>query len=344
MVFPRGWIQSGKRCIFRFLGGGDELSIALRALCLVAVALACGIAQAQNYPAKPIRIIVPSTPGITIDILARLVAEKLLHKWGQPVIVENRAGAAANIGAEAVARAAPDGYTLLFSGPPPLVINKSLYAKLAYDPDTFVPVSVVAMSPSVLVVDPKIAAGSVQELIALAKANPDRLNYASGGSGTTPHLAAELFKSMTGVKIVHIPYKSTPSGLMALSTGQTDMMFIEMGAVLPYIRSGKLRALGVASDKRSALLPGVPAVAETLPGFLCEFFTGVVAPPATPSAIASKVSAAINDVLKQADVAKKLQDMNLESVGGTPADMAQFMKQERERWGNLIRAIGVTAE
>ena len=319
--------------------------VALRALFHIAVALACSsVALAQEYPSKPIRIIVPSTPGITIDILARLIAEKLLQKWGQPVIVENRPGAAANIGAEAVYKSAPDGYTLLFSGPPPLVINKTLYPKLAYDPDGFVPVSVVAISPSVLVVDPKLPAAGVPELIAFARANPGRLNYASGGSGTTPHLAAELFKTMTGVRIVHVPYKSTPAGLMSLTVGQTDLMFIEMGAVLPYVRSGKLRALGVASEKPSPLLPGVPTLSEFLPGFLCEFFTGVVAPPKTPGVIANKLSAAIDETLKQPEVAKKMLELNFEIAGGTPAEMAQFMNQERERWGRVIRATGVTAE
>ena len=322
------------------------MNVAARRLFFIVAALACTvIVNAQEYPSKPIRIIVPSTPGITIDILARLSAEKLWQKWGQPVMVENRAGAAANIGAEAVSKAAPDGYTILFSGPPPLVINKSLYSKLSYDPDAFVPVSVIASSPNVLVVHPKVAAGSVQQLIAFAKATPNRLNYASGGSGTTPHLAAELFKLMTGLKIVHIPYKSTPSGFTALAGGQEEMMmFMELGAVLPHVRSGKVRALAVASERRNSLIPEIPTMAEILPGFFSEFWTGVVAPPETPSPIANKLSAAIAEILKQPEVVKRLREISLEGIGGTPSEMAQFMKQERERWGDLIRTLGVLEE
>ena len=322
------------------------MNVATRTLFFIVAALACTvIVNAQEYPSKPIRIIVPSTPGITIDILARLSAEKLWQKWGQPVMVENRAGAAANIGAEAVSKAAPDGYTILFSGPPPLVINKSIYSKLSYDPDAFVPVSVIASSPNVLVVHPKVAAGSVQQLIAFAKATPNRLNYASGGSGTTPHLAAELFKLMTGLKIVHIPYKSTPSGFTALAGGQEEMMmFMELGAVLPHVRSGKVRALAVASERRNSLIPEIPAMSEILPGFFSEFWTGVVAPPETPGAIANKLSAAIAEILKQPEVVKRLREISLEGIGGTPSEMAQFMKQERERWGDLIRTLGVLEE
>jgi len=313
---------------------------------LLAAALAFSLAaHAQDYPSKPIKIIVPTAPGAVTDTLARTVAEKLREKWDQPVIVENRAGAAGNIGAEAVSRAAPDGYTLLFAAQPTLVVNKSLYAKLAYDPDAFVPISVIAAATIVLVVHPKVAADSVQQLIALAKAHPDRLNYASAGSGSTQHLTAELFKSMAGVKIIHVPYKGNPAAVADLLGGQVDMMFAEISTALPHIRTGRLRALAMANERRSPVLPDIPALSEVLPGFVVAPWWGMVAPPRTPAAIADRLSTAVTEVLRQPDVAKRLLDMgSIEAIGSTPAAMALFMKQESARWGNLIRAIGATAD
>lgn len=299
--------------------------------------------HAQDYPSKAVRIVVPIASGASFDTVARILAEKLREKWGQPVIVENRAGAAHNIGAEFVSRAAPDGYTLLFAPPPSLVINKSLFAKLAYDPDAFAAISVILSTYNILVVHPKVAAESVQQLIDFAKANPDRLNYASAGSGTTPHLAAEMFKTMAGVKIVHIPYKGTSPAIAELLGGQVDIMFADIGLALPHIRTGKLRVLAVASEKRSGILPDIPAMSEVLPGFLSVIWMGAVAPAGTPAAIAHKISAAIAEILKQPDVAKRLADMSFDAIGGTPEDMALFMAQERERWGGVIRAIGATA-
>lgn len=313
------------------------------AILLSTALLFCLAARAQDYPGRPVKIIVPIASGASFDTAARLFAEKLREKWGQPVIVENRAGAAHNIGAEAVSRAAPDGYTLLFAPPPSLVINKSLFAKLAYDPDAFAPISVVLSTYNVLVVHPKVAADSVRQLIDFAKANPDRLNYASAGSGTTPHLAAELFKVMAGVKMVHIPYKGTSPAIMELMGGQVEVMFSDIGLAHPHIRAGKLRLLAVASEKRSSAFPDIPALSEVLPGFLSVIWLGVVAPAGTPSAIAHRISAAIAEVLKLPDVAKRLADMNFDPIGGTPEEMARFMTQERERWGSVIRASGATA-
>ena len=233
--------------------------------------------DAQTYPAKPIRFIVPVPPGGGVDALARIVAESLRSKWGQSVVVENRAGAGGNIGAEAVYKAEPDGYTLLFTAGGVLVTNKLLYAKLGYEPEAFVPVSIVAANYSVLIVHPKLGADSVQQLIAMAKANPDRLDYASPGSGTGSHLTAELFKSMAGVRIAHIPYKGTGPALADVLGGQVLSMFGELGSVLPHIRAGKLRALAVTSAKRNPSLPGVPAMSEVLPGFLATPWNGAVA-------------------------------------------------------------------
>lgn len=313
---------------------------------LFAAALAFSLtAHAQDYPSKLVKVIVPVAPGGGPDVFARVLVEKLMDKWGQPVIVENRAGAAGNIGMEAASKAAPDGYTLVFAHQPPLVINKTLYAKLSYDPDAFAPISVVVAVPMVVVVHPKVQVQTVQQLIAYAKANPDRLNYASAGSGSTPHLAAEFFKSRTGVRIVHVPYKSNAPAVGDLLGGQVDLMMLDLGSVLQHARTGKLRALAVLTEKRNPALPDVPAMSEILPGLVVSPWWGMVAPPKTPAAIAEKVSATVAEALKHPDVAKRLTEMgNLVAVGSTPAEMAQFLRVERERWGNLIRAIGATAD
>ena len=299
---------------------------------------------AQDYPSKPIRIIVPYSPGGGADILARMLAGKLQEKWGQAAIVDNRAGAGGNLGAEAVFVAPPDGYTLLLTAQGPLVVNKSLYAKLTYDPDAFTPVSLVVVAYSVLLAHPKVAASSMQELIAFAKANPDRLNYASQGIGTAAHLTAELFKSMAGVKIVHVPYKGSGPALADLVAGQVDIMFGELAAANQYIRSGRLRALAVSSQKRNRSLPDIPTVSEVLPGFVVTSWWAIVAPPGTPSTIANRISNGIAEALKQPDVAKRLVDMSMEETGSTPGELAQFMREERERWGKVIRASGAKAD
>src|SRR5256886_936056 len=259
----------------------------MRAL-LFATLLASLPLHAQDWPAKAVRVVVPFPAGGSADLMPRIVAEKLTEKWGQPVIVDNRPGAAGNIGADAVFRAEPDGYTLMSSPPPPLVINKLLYPKLSYDSDQFVPISVIGAIPNVLLVNPHAGASSVAELIAIAKANPGKLNYASQGSGTTSHLTAELFKTMAGgLQITHIPYKGTAPALTDLLAGQVDMMCDNLGVSLPHVRSGKLKALAVASRTRFAALREVPALAEVLPGFESLAWFGVVAPPRTPAPIAA---------------------------------------------------------
>jgi tripartite-type tricarboxylate transporter receptor subunit TctC len=307
--------------------------------------LAVSTASAQEWPARAVRIVVPFPPGGSADLLPRAVSEKLAERWGQPVIVENRPGAAGNIGADAVFRAEPDGYTLLSAPPPPLVINRLLYQKLSYDSSQFVPISVIGAIPNVLLVHPKLGVNSVQDLINLARSNPGKLNYASQGSGATSHLTAELFKSMAGgLQITHIPYKGTAPALTDLLGGQVDMMYDNLGVSLPHVRSGKLKALAVASRRRFAALPDVPALAEVLPGFESVAWFGVVAPPKTPAAITEKVSAGIVDALKNPDVRKRLQELSAEPMGFTPAETAAFMKAESERWGAVIRSAGVRVD
>ncbi len=312
---------------------------------LLATLMACAlIAHAQDYPSKPIKVIVPYVAGGTTDLMARTVAEILRDRWGQPVIVENRGGAGGNLGAEVAYRSAADGYTLLLSAPGPLAVNKSLYNKLSYDSDAFVPITVVSTSHSVLIVNPKLAAENVPQLIAFAKANPDRLNYASSGSASTPHLAAELFKALAGIQIAHVPYKGNGPALTDLVAGHVDMTFVELSLALPLIRTGKVRALAIGSEKRKPFLPEISTVSEALPGFVSVTWFGLVAPPKTPLAIANNLSMTIVEGLKQPEVAKRLAGMNIEAGNFSPAEMTQFMKQESERWGSVIRATGMTVE
>ncbi len=299
-------------------------------------------AQAQPYPARAIRIIVPFPAGGTADLLPRIIAEKLSASWGQPVIVDNRAGAAGNIGAEMVFNAEPDGYTVLSAPPPPLVINPSLYPKLAFNPAQFVPVSVMAAVPNVMLVNPKLPATNVRELIAWARANPERLIYSSQGSGTTSHLTTEMFKSVAGgLKATHVPYKGTAPALAAVIAGEVNLMFDNLGVSLQHVRSGRLNALAVCSERRVAALPEVPAMAEIYPGFVAVAWFGVVAPPKTPARIATRLSGAIVETLRLPDVARRLLELSADTVGNTPAQMAVFMKEEAERWRTVIRTANV---
>jgi tripartite-type tricarboxylate transporter receptor subunit TctC len=316
-------------------------------VCFAAVLLAATpLAHAQeDYPSKPVKMIVPYPAGGTADTLPRILGERLREKWGQPIVVENRSGAGGNIGAEAVARAEADGYTLLASPPAPIAVNQSLYKKLAFDPATLVPVTVMAAVPNVLVVHPSVTAKSVQELIAFAKANPRKLNYASQGSGTTSHLTANLFQSMANVELVHVPYKGTAPALTDLLGGQVDLMFDNLGSSLAHIRTGKLRALGVGSVKRVASLPDVPTIAESgLPKFQSVTWFAIMAPPKTPAAIVTRISTAVSDVLKHPDVIKRFEELSAEPVGGTPAETAAFIQEEVVRWREVIRTAGVTVE
>ena len=312
---------------------------------LLGLLLQATIASAQEWPTKAVRIIVPFPPGGSADLLPRIVGEKLAQQWGQAVVIENRPGAGGNIGATAVFQAEPDGYTLLSAPPPPLVINRLIYPKLAYDSTQFVPMTVIAAIPNVLLVHPKVPANSLSELVSYARQNPAKLNYASQGSGTTSHLTAELFKSMAGgLQITHVPYKGSAPALTDLLAGQVDMMFDNLGVSLPHVKSGKLKALAVASSKRFRALPDVPALAETLPGFEAVAWFGIVGPPKTAPAIAEKVAAGVAEALRNPDVQRRLNELSADPMGLSPTDTAAFMKQETERWGGVVRSAGVKVE
>ena len=312
---------------------------------LLAIALAfTAPVQAQHFPTKPIKIIVPYAAGGGTDIVARIVAQKLQDRWGPAVVVENRAGAGGNVGAEAVFTAEPDGYTLLFTAQGPLVVNQYLFEKIPYEPGKFTPVSLVMVAYSALMANPKVPAQNVRELIAYAKANPNKLNYASQGIGTAAHLIAELFKSMAGVQINHIPYRGSGPALNDLLAGHVDLMFGELAPSYQYIQSGQLRALAVSSDKRIANLPDIPPVSEVLPGFVVTSWWAVVAPPNMPPDLTNRISAAIGEVMKQPDVSKRLTEMSMVSTGSDPAELSKFINEEAERWGKVIRTIGAKAQ
>jgi len=309
------------------------------ALCAAAASLS-PFSAAQDYPAKPIRIIIPVPPGAAVERMARIAAEQI-QTLGQPVIVESRAGAGGNIGAEHFSRSAPDGHTLMVTAASVLVINKSLYGKLTYDPETFVPISLLATSPNALMVHPDVPATSLQQFIAHARSNPGKLNYGSGGSGSTAHLTAALFTSLAGVDIVHVPYKGSAPAITDLLGGVVSMVFLEAGSALPHARAGKLRALGVGSEKRSALFPDVPAIAEAVPGFSSQVWFGMVAPAGTPAAIAGRLSTVVSEGMRQPEMVKKLLQMGVDARGSSPAEFATFMREEIERWGKVIRASGM---
>jgi len=296
------------------------------------------------YPNRPVKLVIPFPPGGPLDIVGRAIAQKLTDAWGQSVVVDNRPGAGGNIGAEFVYKAEPDGYTLFATAPGPLVVNQNLYRKLAFDPAQFVPVSVMAAIPNVLLINPRVPAKSVDELIAYARANPGKLNYGSQGNGTTSHLTAELFKSTAGISITHVPYKGSAPAMTALLGGEIDLMFDNLGVTLPHVKSDRLRALAVASEKRVASLPEVPAMSEILPGFTSVAWFGIVAPPKTPAPIAEKLSGAVAEAIRQPDVAKRLAALSAEPVGDTPAGMAAFMKRDGERWKSVIEAAQVKVD
>ena len=316
----------------------------MRILLLALISLVCPPAFAQTFPTKPLQIIVPLVPGGGTDLLARVIADKLRDKFGQPVTVENRSGAAGNIGADAVFKAAPDGHTLLFTQPAPLVVNKALYGKLTFEPEQFVPIALVSIQDIMLAVNPKVPASSLPELIAYASANPGKLNFGSSGAGSAPHLAAELFGSMAGVKMVHVPYKGSGESQAATLAGHVDLTFFAFSTALRHTKAGKLRAIAVGGARRNPQAPDVPSISEVLPGYSAASWTAFVAPPNTPAPVAQALGSAISEIVKMPDVQKRLVDAGDEPADMTPAQMTAFLREERQRWGTLIKDLGIEAK
>ncbi len=299
---------------------------------------------AANYPNRPIRIIVCVPAGGGVDTVTRIVADGLQKRLGQPVVVENRSGAAGNIGAEAVFTAEPDGYTLLAAQPSPLTVNPLLYKNMAFDPAEFEPVAIMTTVANVLLVRPDFPAKTAQEFIAYAKANPGKINYASQGIGTTSHLSAALFERVTGTKLVHVPYKGTAPALNDLIAGHVDMIFMELASAIKLHQGGKARILAVATAARIATLPDIPTLNEAgVKGFESGTWNAIAAPPKTPAAVVAKLNTAVNDVLNSPDVQDKFAKLNLHAAGGTPAHAAAFIKNETQTWGEVIKEAHVPA-
>ena len=316
-------------------------------LAAAGAALLPAVTGAQEaWPAKPIRVVVPFPPGGATDIIGRVVAAELNKAFGVSAVVENRAGAGGNIGSELVARSAPDGYTLLIGTVGTHGINTSLYSKLSFDPvKDFAPVTLVATVPNVLVVHPSVQANSVRELVALLKSRPGRLNYASSGNGTSIHLSGELFKSMTGTFMTHIPYRGSSPAVADLLAGQVDLMFDNLPSSLQHIKAGKLRALGVTSAKRAAALPDVPTIAEAgVPGYEASSWFGLVAPAGTPPAVVQKLQQTLSKSLAAPDVREKLLGQGADPVGNTPEAFAQYIQDEIAKWAKVVRASGARVD
>ncbi|MFY9513433.1 MAG: tripartite tricarboxylate transporter substrate binding protein [Rubrivivax sp.] len=313
---------------------------------LLALAAGCGSVFAQTFPARPVTLVVPFPPGGGTDTGARIVAQKLGAKWGQQVVVDNKGGAAGQIGADLVAKARPDGYTILMGNIGTQAINPSLYPKLPYDPDkAFAPISLVAELPLAMMVNPNVAAKTPAEFIALAKRQPGRLSYSSSGAGGAPHLAAEMFKQATGTFIVHVPYRGGGPAVGDLIAGHVELSFMTVLEASGHIKAGKLRALAVTSDKRVSALPDVPALAEgTVPGFNSISWIGLLAPAGTPKDIVDKIAADLREVLAADDVKSRIVELGGVPRATTPAQFATLIDTDRKRYAQVIRERKITLD
>ena len=302
-------------------------------------------AQAQEYPSRPIRLVVPFSPGGPVDIVGRLTAQKLSEEFAQQVVVDNRAGGGGNIAIEIVARSAPDGYTLLMGANGTNAINPSLYPKLAVNPATeLVPIGIVASSPMILVIHPSVSAHSTKELIALAKAKPGAISFASSGNGSTAHLSSELFKSMTGIDIVHIPYKGAGPALTDLVGGQVQMMFTGISSTLPYVKAGRLKALGVSSEKRVPILPDVPAVNEEIAGYEVNTWYGMFAPVQLPKPLVGRLNQTLARIFATPDARQRLAALGAEPVTMSPEQFSLAVRKEIVKWAKVIKESGARPE
>lgn len=310
---------------------------------LVATLMLLSVGAAQDYPNRTVKIIVPFPAGGTADAMPRIVADWLSRKWGQGVVIENRAGAGGNVGAEAAFKSDPDGYTLFSAPPPPLVYNHILNPKLNFDPTQFIPIAVMGKVPnSLLTNSPRLKdAKTVADVIAYAKANPGKLNSATQGVGTTAHLTSELFQQMAKVQFQHIHYRGSAPAVQDLVAGNVDIAFDNIGAAMSLIKGGKLRLLAVATEKRMASMPDVPTIAETVPGFVVVTWFAIVAPPKTPAPVVAKLNADINEALRDPEVRKRLENLSAEVVGGSLELTAAFFKSESKTWANVIKTANV---
>ena len=319
------------------------------------VSLAAGVAllatmpaNAQpnaDYPNKPVKVVVTVPAGGGVDTVTRLVTERMRTILGQPLVVENKGGAGGNIAADFVFNSDPDGYTLMTSQPAPLTTNVVLYKSLTFDPAQFSPIAIMSSAPNVLLVRGDFPAKTAQEFIAYVKANPNKINYASQGPGTTSHLTAELFMSLTGTKMTHVPYRGTGPALNDIVAGHVDLIFMELSAALKLHNAGKARILAVATDKRLDVLKDIPTMIEVgVPNFISDTWNAISAPPKTPAAIVNKLNQAMNDVIKDANTRKHFQDLDVIPVGGTPVDMRKLVEEETKRWTEVIKKAGIQPE
>lgn len=313
--------------------------------CSAALALVAGAATAQDFPARPIKIIVPNPPGGGNDFVARTLADKLRDRFGQPVVVENRAGASGGIGADAVAKSPPDGYTLLVTPPASLTLNRHLFAKMPYDPDAFAPVSLVAASPGALVAHPGVPADTVAKLVEHARANPAKVAYASQGNATIAHLAGALFESSAGVQMVHVPYKGTGPMVIDLVSGQINASFDSLSTVIPNVKAGKVRMIGLTAAQRTASAPEFPTLAEQgLTGYEATGWFGFATGSKVPTEIVTKLNTEMESIIRTPEMAARLLQIGSDVVGGPPEVFRKFIASEAEKWGRVIREANIKPE
>jgi len=318
--------------------------LSIPAIALAAFATPAFSQDAASYPGRPVRVIVPFAPGGGLDISTRLIGQKLTEKWGQNIVVDSRPGAATIVGTEIASKAAPDGYTVLMITTT-FAINPGLHPRLPYDPGRdFTPVTQLNSQPNVVVVPTSFSGSSVQDLIALAKARPGELTFATPGAGSAPHLAAEMFQRAAGISMIHVPYKGIPPAVTDVMGGRVTMLFTTTISAAPHIKAGKLRAVAITSAKRQSSMPDVPTVGETLPGYRAEAFQGMVVPAGVPQAIVNKLAAEVARIVRLPDVAQRFRLDGAEPVGSTPKEFAAFLKAEMHKWSKVIKDAGIKPE